>query len=58
MNSQAVSKKVSDGNRIQALSPVGKNGEQSNLKCDNLVLAACPWTFVVFKTLFPKPRSK
>ena len=31
---------------------MGKNGEQSFPRCDNLVLAAGPWTPVVFKTLF------
>ena len=58
MNSQAVSAKLSDGNRLQALSLMGKTGEQSTLKCDNLVLAAGPWTPVVFKTLFPQAPVK
>ena len=35
-----------------------KNGEQSTLICDNLVLAAGPWTPVVFKTLFPQAPNK
>ena len=58
MNSQAVSARLSDDNRLQALSLMDKNGKQSTLKCDNLVLAAGPWTPVVFKTLFPQSPIK
>ena len=54
MNSQAVSAKLSDDNRLQAPSLMSKNGEQSIPRCDNLVLAAGPWTPVAFKTLFPQ----
>lgn len=58
MNSQAVSARLSDHNRLQALSLMDKNGKQSTLKCDNLVLAAGPWTPVLFKTLFPQAIIK
>lgn len=58
MNRQAVSAKLSDDNRLQALSLTSKNGEPSTLKCDNLALAAGPWTPTVFKTLFPQATVK
>lgn len=58
MNSQAVSATLSNDNRLQDLILMDDDGGQSTLTCDNLVLAAGPWTPVVFETLFPQAPIK
>lgn len=58
MNSQAVSVRHSVDNRLQALSLMDKNREQSTLISDNLGLAAGPCIPAVFKALFPHALIK
>ena len=58
MNTKAVSAKLSNNNELLSLIVSGSNDKTSAVDCNNLVLAAGPWTPATFKILFSRSSVK